>query len=485
MNNSLPIVAIVGPPNAGKSTLLNKINGGQLAVTSEVAGTTRDRQYITTHWDGRDFIMVDTAGLDMDAKGELEENIQKQINRAVKEADVIVMVVDGKAPVGALDRKVLTAFRKLKTTKILAINKVDSPRNLEKSLGDFARLGIKDMFPISALTGRGIGDMLDSVVQALLSSEALTKEDGLPEKDDTEDASATNYQLPTTNSPIAVSILGKPNVGKSSLFNKILDDERSVVSAVPGTTRTAIDDNISINGINYTFIDTAGLKKKEHKQSKPDIFSTFQTFRSIRRSDVCLFVLDANEEITVQDQRIAREILNMQKGCIIIMNKIDKFSESQKKKELEVRAARKGKNQADDNYQSLQDYVSHHFPFLWMCPVFFVSAQNGEGIQDAIKAIKPIYDRRHKTLNNEVMAEFLNKKMKANPPKLLRDQKKPKIFSLTQIEINPPTFSLLVNHPAAISLQFRKYLENSIIKELDFWGTPIKLHLKKKLGPGI
>jgi GTP-binding protein len=164
---------------------------------------------------------------------------------------------------------------------------------------------------------------------------------------------------------------------------------------------------------------------------------------------------------------------------------IDKFSESQKKKELEVRAARKDKNQADDNYQSLQDYVSHHFPFLWMCPVFFVSAQNGEGIQDAIKAIKPIYDRRHKTLNNEVMAEFLNKKMKANPPKLLRDQKKPKIFSLTQIEINPPTFSLLVNHPAAISLQFRKYLENSIIKELDFWGTPIKLHLKKKLGPGI
>ncbi len=304
MNHKLPIVALVGPPNAGKSTLLNKINGGQLAVTSEIAGTTRDRQYITTDWDGHEFMLVDTAGLDMDAKGELETNIQKQINRAVKEADVIVMVVDGKQPVGALDRKVLTTFRKLKTKKILAINKVDSPRNLEKSLADFSRLGIKDMFPLSALTGRGIGDMLDAVVQAL----------GLPEKDDAEDASATHYPLPTTNSPIAVSILGKPNVGKSSLFNKILNDERSVVSAVPGTTRTAIDDNITIDGVDYTFIDTAGLKKKEHKQAKPDIFSTFQTFRSIRRSDVCIFVLDANEEITVQDQRIAREILNMQKG---------------------------------------------------------------------------------------------------------------------------------------------------------------------------
>ncbi len=167
------------------------------------------------------------------------------------------------------------------------------------------------------------------------------------------------------------------------------------------------------------------------------------------------------------------------------MNKIDKFSESQKKKELEARGARKAKNQADDSYGSLKDYVSHHFPFLWMCPVFFVSAQEGEGVEDAIKAIKPIYDRRHKTLTDEVMAEFLAKKVKVNPPKLLRDQKQPKIYWLKQIATNPPTFQMFVNHPAAISLQFRKYLENSIIKELDFWGTPIKLHLKKRLGPGI
>jgi GTP-binding protein len=254
---------------------------------------------------------------------------------------------------------------------------------------------------------------------------------------------------------------------------------------VPGTTRTAVDDEIKIDGIDYTFIDTAGLKKKDHKQSKPDVFSTFQTFRSIRKSDVCLFVLDANEEITVQDQRIAREILEMQKGCVIVMNKIDKFSKSQKKKELSVRAGRGAKNQSDNEYGSLQDYVSHHFPFLWMCPVFFVSAIDGEGIEEAIKAIKPIYDRRKKTIDNQTLSEYLIKKLKTNPPKLLRDQKKPKVFSLTQLAIDPPTFSLLVNHPAAISLQFRKYLENSIIKELDFWGTPIKLHLKKKLGPGI
>jgi GTPase len=445
MIKNFPIVALVGPPNAGKSTLLNKIVREQAAVTSELAGTTRDRQYVQTSFEGVEFLLLDTAGLDLTAKGELEENVQKQIEVALKEADIIVMVVDGKQPAAALNQEVLKKFRKIKKPKLLAVNKADSPTKRDTQAANFARLGIKPYFPVSAITGRGIGDMLEEIVSTIKKSSPLAP---LP---------TTNYNPPT----ISVSIVGKPNVGKSSLFNKILNDERAVVSSVPGTTRTAIDEYVKIDGIDYTFIDTAGLKKKEHRQQKPDIFSGFQTFKSIRRADVCFLVIDAAEEVTFQDQRIAQEILKMQKGCIILANKFDLFE---------------GKE------QQLQDYISHHFPFLWMCPVFFVSAKTGEGLTEALEAVKPIYDRRNKKIGNQEVSEFLMKILKKQPPKRLWDQKNPKVFSLQQIDINPPTFDLVVNFPAAIAHHFKHYLENSIIRDLDFYGTPVKLHLTRKIG---
>jgi GTP-binding protein len=393
--------------------------------------------------------LVDTAGLDLTAKGELEENVQKQIEVALKEADIIVMVVDGKEPPSALAQTVLKKFRKIKKPKILAVNKSDSPQKREEKTLAFQKLGIKPLFPVSAITGRGIGDMLEYIATTLLGSPHLTRGGAGGEVDE------------KSKEIIHIAIVGKPNVGKSSLFNKILDNERAVVSAVPGTTRTSIDENIIIDGENYTFIDTAGLKKKEHRQAKPDIFSGFQTFKSIRRSDVCFLVIDATEPITFQDQRIAQEILKMQKGCIIVANKTDIYEGDQ---------------------QKLQDYISHHFPFLWMCPVFFVSAQTGEGVTEALQAIKPIYDRRNKKIDNQTLTEFLSKKMKHSPPKRLWDQKNPKVFSLKQINVNPPTFDLLVNFPAAIAHHFKHYLENSIIRDLDFYGTPIKLHLTRKIG---
>lgn len=440
VNYKLPIVALVGPPNVGKSTLLNKIAGERLAVTSELKGTTRDRQYAETAFKGVDFMLADTAGLDLSAAGELEINVQKQIDVALKEADVIILVIDGKEPAGAIDQKALLKFRKIKKPKILAINKLDSPNKREADALEFARLGIKPMFPISSVTGAGIGDLLENVVE-------LLPKDDAPE--------------PKNHQSICVAIVGKPNVGKSSLFNKILNDERAVVSSIPGTTRTAIDDDVTIDGVPYTFIDTAGLKRKEHRQLKPDIFSGFQTFKSIRRSDVCFLVIDATENITSQDQRIAQEILQMQRGCVILANKTDLYRGEKK---------------------SLQDYLSHHFPFLWMCPVFFVSAITGEGLDDAIKAIKPIYEKRNKKIDNQIITEFLMKKLKQQPPKRLWDQKAPKVFSLHQTDVNPPTFELLVNFPAAISQHFRHFLENAIIRDLDFYGTPIKLHLKRKIG---
>lgn len=441
MPKTLPIVAIVGQPNVGKSTLLNKIAGQHFAVTSDVAGTTRDRQYIDTSWNGLDFTLVDTAGLSLVSKDELENSLNRQIDIALQEADVVMLLVDGRLNRLSVEQSTLQKFRKLPKPVVLAVNKLESLKMREEKIIEFQSLGIKPLFPISALNGRGIGDMLDHIVETIKKTTPAAE------------------PKPETQTRIAVSIIGKPNVGKSSILNAILKEERVVVSPIAGTTRTAIDSEITIDGQDYLFIDTAGLKKKEYRQSQPDIFSGFQTFKSIRRSDVCFLVIDSVEEITKQDQRVAQEIFDQQKGCIILANKVDIYKGDKEK---------------------LRDYISMHFPFLWMNPLFFVSGKTGEGLDEAIAAVKPIYERRHKNIEEQILKDFLAKKMKQNPPKLLRDQKHPKVLGLRQLDTNPPMFQLIVNHPAAISMQFRKFVENGIIKELDFWGTPITLKLKGK-----
>lgn len=441
MNPNNPLVAIVGLPNAGKSTLLNKIAHDQVAVTSPVAGTTRDRQYLDTTWGGSNFTLVDTAGLSLDPKGELETNVEQQIDIAVHEADVIIWVIDGKDPADSIPQQLVRRFRKLGKPLILAINKLDSPKNLEEKISAYAHLGIKSLFPVSSVTGRGIGDLLDSIV-SLLPVSALT----------------TNDSRLTTS--IAVAIVGKPNVGKSSIFNKILGNDRVVVSSVPGTTRTAIDSQIKIGKTDYVFIDTAGLKKRQSQSARPDLYSGFQTFKSIRRSDVCFFVIDAAKEITKQDQAVAHEIFELDKGCIILANKMDTY---------------------EGNEENLRDYISHHFPFLWMSPLFFVSAVTGSGLEIALANIKPIYERRRKIVPQEDLDAVLAKAIQHNPPKLLRDERAPKVFGLKQLATDPPLFELLINRPSAISMQFRKYLHNLIIKDLDFYGTPINIKMRAKL----
>jgi GTP-binding protein len=462
MEKILPIVAIVGQPNAGKSTLLNKIVGRPTAITSDVVGTTRDRQYADTSWNGVDFTLVDTAGLSVEGRTELEQSLNKQIEVALEQADVIMLVVDGKEPVSAMHEVSLKKFRAIKKPVVLVVNKLDSPMKREQQLQDFLRLGIKPSFAVSSLTGLGLGDLLDEVTNSL-------KKLGLAE--------AKKQEV----FDVAVSIVGKPNVGKSSIFNAILKEERVVVSPIAGTTRAAIDSRIKINDIDYTFIDTAGLKKKDYRQDQPDVFAGFQTFKAIRRSDICFFVIDASQEITKQDQRIANEIFELQKGCIILANKCDLMEKEKTAGTLgkNTKSIAKGKD-TDDTYQTVRDYISHNFPFLWMCPLFFVSAVTGEGLEEALNSIAPIFERRNKTIDNQTLAEFLSKVLLKSPPKLLRDQKKPKVFSLHQLETNPPKFELVVNFPAAISLQFRKFTENSIIKFLDFFGTPITLKLRGK-----
>lgn len=436
----LPIVAIVGEPNVGKSTLLNKISGDRSAITSKVSGTTRDRQYIDTAWNGVEFTLVDTAGITFGQNDLLENKLNDQIEVAVKEAKLILFVVDKKAGSESVDRKTILKFRKSKVPVALVVNKSDSPKDFDKATEIFKHLGIKPSFAVSGITGRGIGDLLDFVASDLKKRKL-------------------NTSLEKKATGICVSLVGKPNVGKSSLFNKIIKSDRVVVSPVPGTTRAAIDTQINIDGQDYTFIDTAGLKKKEYRQEQPDVFAGYQSFKSMRRSDVCFLVIDATLPITKQDQAIAREIFELSKGAIILANKMDLY---------------------EGDEQKLRDYISNHFPFLWMCPMFTVSADTGEGLKEALEAIKPIYEARQKEIEPMLLDNLLNKKMRQNPPKLLRDQKKPKVFNLNQIATNPPLFELVVNYPAAISMQFRKAVQNAIIKDLGFWGTPVNMILRGK-----
>ena len=438
MDKIYPIVALVGEPNSGKSTLLNKIAGKHLAVTSKVAGTTRDRQYIDTSWNGVDFTMVDTAGITFNNALELEAAVVEQVDIAIEQADCLIYVVDGRLDISALDRKAILKFRKIKKPVVLAINKLDSPKLLQEKLNTFASLGIKNMFGVSSISGLGLGDMLDAVATAIKGIKAVP--------------------IPKAQG-ISVSILGKPNVGKSSILNAILNEERVIVSSIPGTTRTAIDTHIKIGQQDYTFIDTAGLKRKDHKQSQPDVFSGFQTFKALRRSDIAFLVIDAAQEITKQDQHLAQEIFNMDKGIIIVANKMDTYVGSE---------------------DALREYISSHLPFLWMSPLFFVSAKNKTGLTEVLASIEPIYKNRHKEVDEDTLYKLITHTLQKNPPKLLRDQKKPKVFGLTQLDVNPPTFELLVNYPAAISMQYRNSVKNKIIKDLGFWGTPVTLRIRGK-----
>lgn len=438
IQNRLPIVAIVGEPNVGKSTLLNKIAGVRAAVTSTVPGTTRDRQYLDTAWNGVEFTMVDTAGITFGDKQELEPLLTEQIEYALTEADLILFVGDSKQDPSTTNRQALIKFRKTDKPVILAVNKLDSPTKLREFGNDWSKLGIKQVYPISAQTGRGVGDLLDAITNELKK---------------------IKFEKPIKTKGIAVAIVGKPNVGKSSLVNQILGENRVVVSELAGTTRAAIDVDISFNDQDYTLIDTAGLKKKSYRQAQPDVFSVFQTFKSIRRSEVVLFLIDSAEPITKQDQVIAGEILELGKGVIIVANKIDAYREDKK---------------------ALQDYISHHFPFLWFAPVYFISAKTGEGITEMLSAIEPIKQAREKQITQEDIDRLLAYTLEKNPPRRMLDQKAPKVYSLEQTGTNAPLFALTVNHPAAISTQYRRYLEKQIIQKLGFWGTPIKLTLIKK-----
>jgi GTP-binding protein len=433
-----PVVAIVGRPNVGKSTLFNRLTGERRAIVEDLPGTTRDRLYGDTDWNGREFVLVDTAGLEIAPADELSRHVQDQVNQAVAEADVVVLLTDVRSGVTTADREAAERLRRSGKPVVLAVNKSDSPRYAQDAV-EFYQLGLGEPIPVSALQGLGTGDLLDAIVRQLPPSE--------PE----EPAEAV----------ARVAIIGRPNVGKSQLLNRILGQERAVVSPVPGTTRDAIDTLVEVGGRLVLLIDTAGIRRRGRISRGVEKYSVLRAIRAVNRADVVLLVIDAAEGITAQDTHVAGYALEAAKGFVIVVNKwdlIEKDATSTARYTDEVRAA---------------------FKFLPDPPVLFVSALTGQRVHRVLPTALAVYDRRLQRIPTAHLNHLFLEALAAHPPPHRRGRQL-KIYYATQPEVNPPTFVLFVNDPKLLHFSYERYLENRLRQQIDLAGTPVRLVFRER-----
>jgi GTPase len=430
---SRPVVAIVGRQNVGKSTLLNRLAGKQIAITEDLPGTTRDRVVADVSWNGRDFIMVDTGGLEPDPETDMAKAVQSQVETAIAEANAIVFLADAQAGLTPFDHEVANMLRKSKKPVIVAANKADNLR-LDTHATEFYELGLGDPVPISAHHGRGTAELLDRLISVLPEVEP-----DLPDLD-----------------IVNVAIVGRPNVGKSMLLNALLGEERAIVSEVPGTTRDAVDTPIDFHGRNVLLIDTAGIRRRGKLEWDVEKHSVIRSLRAIDRADVALLVLDATETFTGQDKHIAGYIQKAFKGIILIVNKWDLIQEKD----------RKAWNQA----------MKREFQFVPYAPVQFVSAKFAEGVDRILPRAIKIYDERHRRLPTAVLNTTIQDAVASHAPPQIKG-KPIKVKYVTQPEVNPPTFVFFVND-ARVHFSYRRFLENKLREAFGFDGTPIRLVFK-------
>lgn len=436
---SKPIAAIIGRPNVGKSTLFNKLIGKRVAIVEDVPGVTRDRIYGDAEWLNYKFKLIDTGGIEPESEDIILKQMKRQAELAVELADVIIFIVDGKEGVTPADYEVAEMLRKSTKPVILVVNKIDN-MSLESNKYEFYNLGIGDPISISASLGLGIGDMLDEIVKNL--SEVSDGED----EDEAE---------------IKVAIAGKPNVGKSSLLNRLAGEERVIVSDIPGTTRDAIDSYIEIGEDRFLFIDTAGMRRKAKVKEEVERYSVIRSLAAIERADVCLVMIDAEEGVTEQDEKIAGYAHESGKAIIIVVNKWDLIEKN------------------DKTTEEFTKKIRVALSFISYAPIVFISVKTGQRMQKLIESIKYVaaqHSSRIKTgVLNEVIAQAV---MMKQPPvekgKLLR------IYYITQVSTKPPTFVIFVNYEEAIHFSYERYLENQIRQHLGLEGTPIRFIYRKK-----
>jgi len=433
---SKPVVAIVGRPNAGKSTLLNRVVGKLQAITEDLPGTTRDRNMADVTWGGVDFTLVDTGGLEIKPGSAVARGIKTQIETAIEEADVIIDLVDVTDGVTPADYEVADMLRKTDKPVILAANKADNDR-LETEALEFYELGLGEPAAISAHHGRGVADLLDRIVP-LLPPPAPAE--------------------PATEA-IKVAIVGRPNVGKSMLLNTLAGESRAIVDETPGTTRDAVDTLFDFNGQSVLLIDTAGLRRRGRVKAGVERYSVIRTHRSIDRADVVLLVVDATETVTSQDTHVAGYILQAFKGMIIIVNKWDLVE--------------------NKDIKGWDKYIKNEFKFASYAPILYTSAKTGYGVAKIMPQVTRIYEERMKRHSTAAVNDVIQQAVVSHTRPRNQGQQL-KVFYATQAEVNPPTFVLFTNNAKLIHFSYRRYLENKLRQAFGFDGTPLRLIFKTR-----
>lgn len=430
-----PLIAIVGRPNVGKSTLFNKIAGKRISIVEDTPGVTRDRVYVDCEWCGKPFTLIDTGGLELKSTDEMWRHIKAQAELAIDMADVIIFVVDGKTGITVDDEQVAGYLRRSRAPVVLAVNKLDN--NEKDTIYDFYALGFGEPYAVSAEQGKGIGDLLDAVLSDVESSEKGEEPEALK-----------------------IAIVGKPNAGKSSITNSLLGYDRVIVSDIAGTTRDSIDTEIEINGKKYIIIDTAGMRKKGNIDKVLERYSVMRSLGSVRRSDVTVIVCDASEGLTEQDVKIAGFVHEEGKPVVFVFNKWDLIEKD------------------NSTVNEFNNKVKTELKFMDYIKPMYISAKTGKRLDNLLPYIEKVYENASRRISTGLLNEMLIDATRINEPPS-KNGKRLKIFFITQIASNPPTFVLKVNDPLLMHFSYKRYIENSLRNTFDFEGTPIKLLVRK------
>lgn len=433
-----PIVAIVGRPNVGKSTLFNRLAGQRISIVQDTPGVTRDRVYAGAEWLSHNFNIIDTGGIEPEREDIIVKQMRRQANIAIETADVIVFVVDGKEGLTPADHEVANMLRKSKKPVVLVVNKVDSLRE-EENGWEFYNLGIGEPITISASQGLGIGDMLDRIVEGFGDYK-------VDEEDD-------EY--------IRIAMIGKPNVGKSSLINRLLGEERLIVSNIPGTTRDSIDSTLENDLGKFILVDTAGIRRKSKVKEEIERYSVIRTYAAIERADVCILMIDATEGITEQDEKIVGYAHELNKAIMVIVNKWDLIEKD------------------DKTMQKYKEDLAASLKFLKYAKYLFISAKTGQRTHKVLEIAKECYDNYSKRVGTGVLNEVINRAVLMNEPPLV-SLKRMKIYYATQVATKPPKFIFFVNDVNARHFSYSRYLENQLRDSFDFSGTGIQIEYRER-----
>ena len=436
---SKPIVALIGRPNVGKSTFFNYIVGKRISIVEDTPGVTRDRVYAEANWRCRNFTVVDTGGIEPESDDVILSQMREQANLAIQMADVIVFVTDIKQGVTAADSDIALMLRKSNKPIILVCNKADNYGKVSDDIYEFYNLGLGDPYRVSAANAIGIGDVLDAIYEKLPPEAEAESEDDV----------------------IKVAIIGKPNVGKSSLVNKILGENRVIVSNIAGTTRDAIDSEFENEFGKYVFIDTAGIRKKSKVSENLEKYSVMRSLLAVERADVCLLMIDANEGVTEQDTKIAGEAHEAGKGIIIVVNKWDEYEKQ------------------NGTLEQYQKDVYDKLSYLSYAPILFISAKTGQRVNKLFELINSVASQNSLRVSTSTLNQVLNEAIAVVQPPTDKG-KRLRIFYMTQASTKPPTFVVFVNDKDLFHFSYERYLVNQIRKEFGLVGTPVRMIVREK-----